>query len=204
MKLNCVLVFVGPALVTTKDAGDAVTLLQSLAGSTFDSSQLVLTACMGYPNVNEARLQGLRNKHRPAIIAAVEERSNGLRALRLRDSQGLASKLYGFKEGTNKTDQMADKHTNGDLSRTNSSSANSDAEVDSAPDLQEQVSFYFFFSYLIYLVVSKLSIVKPLVCMSTILPCFCCNLKQVDIHLTVMPNFISAVLLITRFDYISI
>jgi hypothetical protein len=32
--------------VTTKDAGDAVTLLQSLAGSTFDSSQLVLTACM--------------------------------------------------------------------------------------------------------------------------------------------------------------
>ncbi|KAK8950336.1 hypothetical protein KSP40_PGU011837 [Platanthera guangdongensis] len=34
----------GPALVTTKDAGDAVTLLQSLTGSTFDSSQLVLTA----------------------------------------------------------------------------------------------------------------------------------------------------------------
>ncbi|KAG8096457.1 hypothetical protein GUJ93_ZPchr0013g34091 [Zizania palustris] len=33
----------GPALVTTKDAGDAITLLQSLAGSTFDSSQLVLT-----------------------------------------------------------------------------------------------------------------------------------------------------------------
>jgi hypothetical protein len=32
--------------VTTKDAGDAVTLLQSSAGSTFDSSHLVLTACM--------------------------------------------------------------------------------------------------------------------------------------------------------------
>ncbi|GKC32205.1 Rab-GTPase-TBC domain-containing protein [Tanacetum coccineum] len=32
----------GPALVTTKDAGDAVTLLQSLAGLTFDSIQLVL------------------------------------------------------------------------------------------------------------------------------------------------------------------
>uniref|UniRef100_A0A804MWB8 Exocyst complex component SEC5 n=1 Tax=Zea mays TaxID=4577 RepID=A0A804MWB8_MAIZE len=29
----------GPALVTTKDAGDAVTLLQSLAGSTFDKEQ---------------------------------------------------------------------------------------------------------------------------------------------------------------------
>ncbi|AQK56927.1 Ypt/Rab-GAP domain of gyp1p superfamily protein, partial [Zea mays] len=43
----------GPALVTTKDAGDAVTLLQSLAGSTFDSSQLDLTACMGYQAVEE-------------------------------------------------------------------------------------------------------------------------------------------------------
>lgn len=53
--------------MTTKDAGDAVTLLQSLAGSTFDSSQLVLTACMGYQAVGEARLQELRNKHRPSL-----------------------------------------------------------------------------------------------------------------------------------------
>jgi hypothetical protein len=53
--------------VTTKDAGDAVTLLQSLAGSTFDSSQLDLTACMGYQAVGEARLQELRNKHRPSL-----------------------------------------------------------------------------------------------------------------------------------------
>ncbi|KAL5569194.1 hypothetical protein UlMin_025769 [Ulmus minor] len=72
----------GPALVTTKDAGDAVTLLQSLAGSTFDSSQLVLTACMGYHNVHETRLQELRNKHRPAVIAAIEERLKGLSAWR--------------------------------------------------------------------------------------------------------------------------
>ncbi|KAE8702569.1 putative plastid-lipid-associated protein 12 [Hibiscus syriacus] len=48
--------FYGPALLTTKDAGDAVTLLQSLVSSTFDSSQLVLTACMGYQNVNEQAL----------------------------------------------------------------------------------------------------------------------------------------------------
>ena len=47
---------VGPALVTTKDAGDAVTLLQSLAGSTFDSNQLVFTACMSYQNFSEERL----------------------------------------------------------------------------------------------------------------------------------------------------
>lgn len=145
----------GPALVTTKDAGDAVTLLQSLTGSTFDSSQLVLTACMGYQNVNEKRLQELRNKHRAAVIAAVEERSKGLRAWR--DSQGLASKLYGFKHdpklmlaGTDKVEGSVDKTANGDLSRSNSDSVNADGivisltgdlEIDSGPDLQEQVLY---------------------------------------------------------------
>ncbi|KAI8029242.1 TBC1 domain family member 9 [Camellia lanceoleosa] len=143
----------GPALVTTKDAGDAVTLLQSLAGSTFDSSQLVLTACMGYQNVNEVRLQELRNKHRPAVRAAVEERTKGLRAWR--DSQGLASKLYSFKHDpgsimieTNKSNQLADTQTNGYISHMEAGSANmdeylekltGDAEIDSVPDLQEQV-----------------------------------------------------------------
>ncbi|GAB4854888.1 hypothetical protein Ancab_023474 [Ancistrocladus abbreviatus] len=87
----------GPALVTTKDAGDAVTLLQSLAGSTFDSSQLVFTACMGYQNVSEAKLRELRAKHRPAVIAAIEERSRGLQGWK--NSRSLASKLYSFKQG---------------------------------------------------------------------------------------------------------
>ncbi|KAI7751215.1 hypothetical protein M8C21_021284 [Ambrosia artemisiifolia] len=126
----------GPALVTTKDAGDAVTLLQSLAGSTFDSSQLVLTACMGYQNVNEERLQELRNKHRPAVEAALEERTKGLNMWR--DSQGLASKLYGFKE--NKTEN---KITNGGLSRMSSETSSVDElclEVNSVPDLPEQVA----------------------------------------------------------------
>ncbi|KAK1409531.1 hypothetical protein QVD17_36057 [Tagetes erecta] len=132
----------GPALVTTKDAGDAITLLQSLAGSTFDSSQLVLTACMGYPNVTEERLQELRNKHRPAVEAVLEERSKGLNMWR--DSQGLASKLYGFKE--NKTES---KITNGELSRMNSESSSTDescmgmsgdSEISSVPDLQEQIA----------------------------------------------------------------
>ncbi|KAI7752698.1 hypothetical protein M8C21_029231 [Ambrosia artemisiifolia] len=133
----------GPALVTTKDAGDAVTLLQSLAGSTFDSSQLVLTACMGYPNVYEERLQELRNKHRPAVEAALEERSKGLKTWR--DSQGLAYKLYGFKE--NKTES---KLTNGGISRINSESSSTDescmgvpgdSEINPAPDLQEQMAW---------------------------------------------------------------
>ncbi|WCJ19429.1 Ypt/Rab-GAP domain of gyp1p superfamily protein [Euphorbia peplus] len=130
----------GPALVTTKDAGDAVTLLQSLAGSTFDSSQLVLTACMGYQNVNETRLQELRNKHRASVIATIEERIKGLQAWR--DTKGLASKLYNFKHDADS------KQSNGDLSRSESGSTNADdvlisltedMETDSVPDLQEQV-----------------------------------------------------------------
>uniref|UniRef100_A0A0V0IW90 Putative ecotropic viral integration site 5 protein-like n=1 Tax=Solanum chacoense TaxID=4108 RepID=A0A0V0IW90_SOLCH len=145
----------GPALVTTKDAGDAVTLLQSLTGSTFDSSQLVLTACMGYQNVNEARLEVLRNKHRPAVKAALEERSIGLRVLR--NPQGLVSKLYSFKHdsgsailGATKTDQKVDAETNSDASQTDSASANMDelymglngsVEIDSVPELQEQVGW---------------------------------------------------------------
>lgn len=132
---------VGPALVTTKDAGDAVTLLQSLAGSTFDSSQLVLTACMGYQNINEVRLQELRNKHRPAVIAAIEERSKGLKALR--DAKGLVSKLF---------EQSNNAQVLGNLSRTESGSTNADeilisltgeGEIDSAPDLPEQVNSVF-------------------------------------------------------------
>ncbi|XP_019196689.1 PREDICTED: rab GTPase-activating protein 1 isoform X3 [Ipomoea nil] len=139
----------GPALVTTKDAGDAVTLLQSLAGSTFDSSQLVLTACMGYQNVTESRLQELRNKHRPSVKAALEERSNGLKVWR--DSQGLASKLYGFNQdpasvaGTNKTDQAFNRDSNGNMGPSSANvdglyeSVNKNMETDSGTDLQEQV-----------------------------------------------------------------
>ncbi|PIN16725.1 Ypt/Rab GTPase activating protein [Handroanthus impetiginosus] len=141
----------GPALVTTKDAGDAVTLLQSLAGSTFDSSQLVLTACMAYQNVHEARLQELRNKHRPTVMAALEERSKGVRASK--DSRALASKFYSFKSnpsliivGNDKPEQM-DSPMNGDT-HSDSSSVNADdlyvglngtLEIDSAKDLEEQV-----------------------------------------------------------------
>ncbi|CAN1237713.1 TBC1 domain family member 8B [Linum grandiflorum] len=136
----------GPALVTTKDAGDAVTLLQSLASSTFDSSQLVLTASMGFQNVNEARLRELSDKHRPAVMAALEERTKGIQAWR--DSKGLASKLYNFKHDPKSMLVEGRTQTSGDLSRSESGSTNSDdvlisltenGEMDSAPDLQEQV-----------------------------------------------------------------
>ncbi|TYG85042.1 hypothetical protein ES288_A13G021300v1 [Gossypium darwinii] len=112
--------FYGPELLTTKDAGDAVTLLQSLASSTFDSSQLVLSACMGYENVNEQVLLELREKHRSVVKAAVDERLRGLQIWR--ESQGRASKLYGFKH-----DSMSA------LRKTR------DAKLDSVPDLQQQV-----------------------------------------------------------------
>ncbi|KAL6614210.1 hypothetical protein ACP70R_036480 [Stipagrostis hirtigluma subsp. patula] len=138
----------GPALVTTKDAGDAVTLLQSLAGSTFDSSQLVLTACMGYQAVGESRLQELRNKHRPSVISSMEQRAKGLRAWR--DTNGLASKLYNFKRDTKPlvslSEQLNDP-TDGDRNQeTNSGNMDNmyhgltvNNEIDSLPDPKDQV-----------------------------------------------------------------
>jgi len=142
-------------MVTTKDAGDAITLLQSLAGSTFDSSQLVLTACMGYQAVNEIGLQELRDKHRPEILAAMEERSKGLAVT---DCKGLASKLYSFKHDSvsllpekNSKEVKGDTCANGDCNLFESEQANFegylngqmvDVELDSVPDLQEQVILF--------------------------------------------------------------
>ncbi|XP_044473013.1 ecotropic viral integration site 5 protein homolog isoform X4 [Mangifera indica] len=142
----------GPALVTTKDAGDAITLLQSLAGSTFDSSQLVLTACMGYLTVTEAKLQELREKHRPAVLVVVEERSKGSRVWK--DPKGVASKLYSFKhdresviEKNKTTEELGgalarrESHTKTPSSTLDDllSEATINSELDSLPDLQEQV-----------------------------------------------------------------
>ncbi|CAH9127083.1 unnamed protein product [Cuscuta epithymum] len=143
----------GPAIVTTNDAGDAITLLQSLAGSTFDSSQLVLTACMGFLNVTEDRLQELREKHRPSVISTLEERSKGCGALK--DSKSLATKLYSFKHDSQLRMKQAklkedpgDRIIDSDISHSRASSTNledflnsmtSDSEADSIPDLQEQI-----------------------------------------------------------------
>uniref|UniRef100_A0A0D3G8Q7 Rab-GAP TBC domain-containing protein n=2 Tax=Oryza TaxID=4527 RepID=A0A0D3G8Q7_9ORYZ len=143
--------FYGPALVTTKDAGDAVTLLQSLAGSTFDSSQLVLTARMGYQSVDETGLQELRNKHRPSVLSSMEERAKGLGAL---DTNGLASKLYNFKHDpeplvsiSDSQDQMSDV---GDGDANQSDSGNMDdmyggltvsSEIEALPDPKDQISW---------------------------------------------------------------
>ncbi|KAF8042447.1 hypothetical protein BT93_A0926 [Corymbia citriodora subsp. variegata] len=142
----------GPAIVTTKDAGDAITLLQSLAGSTFDSSQLVLTACMGFLAITEAQLHKLREKHRPSVLEVVEERSKKGRVWK--DSKGLATKLYSFKHDTSSlvketksTERPEDVAADADTSHLENSSHLEnllgglavDSEVDSLPDLQDQV-----------------------------------------------------------------
>lgn len=128
--------------MTTKDAGDAITLLQSLAGSTFDSSQLVLTACMGYQSVNEAKLQELREKYRPVVVNAMKERSRGLK-----DSKCLASQLYSFKYDLGSlpferksTEGSPDRHIVGHKPSNLKGFSNSDAEL----DLKEQVTFMLF------------------------------------------------------------
>ncbi|KAJ4903894.1 Ypt/Rab-GAP domain of gyp1p superfamily protein [Raphanus sativus] len=133
--------FYGPTLITTKDAGDAITLLQSMTGSTFDNSQLVFTACMGYQDVNESRLQELRSKHRPAVMAALEERLKGLQAWR--DSKDPKSVLLNFSK--------ASLSSNWSLSRSESGSSNADdvlisltlngdgGDIDCFQDLQGQV-----------------------------------------------------------------
>ncbi|EOA29375.1 hypothetical protein CARUB_v10025662mg [Capsella rubella] len=140
--------FYGPALVTTKDTGDAVTLLQSMTGSTFDSSQLVFTASMGYQNVNESRLQELRSKHRPTVIAAYEERLKDLQAWR--DSKDQASKLRSSKQDPKSVlvDSSKASLSNGSLSRSESGSSYADevfisltgnGDIDCFQDLQQQV-----------------------------------------------------------------
>ncbi|KAK4749347.1 hypothetical protein SAY87_026796 [Trapa incisa] len=137
----------GPAIVTTKDAGDAITLLQSLAGSTFDSSQLVLTASMGFMAVTEARLQELREKHRPTILELIEERTR--KGQGWKDSKGIALRLYSFKHGR---ETVADERKHKEescvkcvgedrllSSNLDEFSVDGDAEVDSVTDVQEQV-----------------------------------------------------------------
>uniref|UniRef100_A0A453IBY5 Rab-GAP TBC domain-containing protein n=1 Tax=Aegilops tauschii subsp. strangulata TaxID=200361 RepID=A0A453IBY5_AEGTS len=140
----------GPALVTTKDAGDAITLLQSLAGSTFDSSQLVLTACMGFQSVKEMGLRELREKHRPEIIAAMEERSKDRKSWK--DKKGLATKLYSFKHDPSSVCPQVDSKEGADGLQVNGDSGSTtlgsyltgsalENELDEGIDLQDQVKW---------------------------------------------------------------
>jgi hypothetical protein len=68
-------VFSAGKLMLQRDTGDAVAMLQSMGEATFDSSQLVLAACLGFSDVHEDRLEQLRNQHRPSVLSALHERS---------------------------------------------------------------------------------------------------------------------------------
>ncbi|KAK9100175.1 hypothetical protein Scep_023605 [Stephania cephalantha] len=144
-----------PTLVTTKDAGNAVTLLQSLSSSTFDNSQLVLTACMGYQVVTEARLRESRHKHMPLVRSVIEERSKGLNAWK--DTQELAYKLYTLKQdhvtvkSESSATELSGMQRNGDAPLLESEYADmeffgsikGDLVVDSVADLKEHVNTSF-------------------------------------------------------------
>ncbi|KAJ0735903.1 putative Rab-GTPase-TBC domain-containing protein [Helianthus annuus] len=142
----------GPELGNAMDAGDAIILLQSLLGSTFDSSNLVVTACISFMDVTEDTLQQLRAKHRPDVIAAVEERLKGEHLKK--SSKGLANKLYSFKhEREPLTRELSikpggrDKRLDKDSSDLMSPLKRDEpfntepinAEVDSLPEIQDQV-----------------------------------------------------------------
>lgn len=118
---------------------------------------------MGYLAVTEARLQELREKHRPAVLVVVEERSKRGRVWK--DSKGLASKLYSFKHdaGSVLEEKRATEgcvNPNADRKGTHEPrSSNLDellcgitveSEADSVPDLQEQVALFYLFKEVVF------------------------------------------------------
>lgn len=109
---------------------------------------------MGFLAITEARLHKLREKYRPSVLEVVEERSKKGRVWK--DSKGLAMKLYSFKhhssslvKETISTGRPEDVAADADASDLENSSCLEDLigglavdlEVDSLPDLQEQVLF---------------------------------------------------------------
>lgn len=98
---------------------------------------------MGYLSTNEARLEELRERHRPAVLEIAEERIQKGRVWK--DKKGLASKLYSFKHEGSILDEHKSTHgenLDGDESRANPDGENVCSELDSLPDLQEQVNLF--------------------------------------------------------------
>ena len=125
-----------------RDTGDAVAMLQSMGESTFDSSQLVLSACLGFQVIQEKLLHELRIQHRPAVLAALHERSMELHLWRT--ANGIGSKHTNGVVTPVKTSLIITE--NGTLRRSRDSalqgSETEDLEEDEETesiDLQEQV-----------------------------------------------------------------
>lgn len=110
-----------------------------------------MTACISFSNVTEDILQNLRNKHRPDVVAAVQERIKGQPARK--SSKQLATKLYSFKHEREspmrelsikkvKTDKNVDKDILDLMSPLKQDGPPNNplaTDVDSLPDLQDQV-----------------------------------------------------------------
>jgi len=107
---------------------------------------------MGYPAVTEARLNELRDKHLPSVLVVIEERSMKGRALK--DSKGIATKLYSFKHDrgsrveerktTEESVAVADASVQLESHSSNLNemlnSLNVDSELEALPDPQDQVA----------------------------------------------------------------
>jgi hypothetical protein len=114
---------------------------------------------MGFQSVKEMGLRELRKKHRPEIIAAMEERSKDRNSWK--DKKGLATKLYSFKHDLSSVCPQVDSKEGADGLQVNGDSGSTtlenyltssalENELDEGIDLQEQVkkisSTDFFFS----------------------------------------------------------
>lgn len=110
---------------------------------------------MGFLTITEDRLQELRQKHRPSVVSTFKERAKGCKSFK--DPKGLATKLYSFKHDRgpiakeNETEAGLNDNDLGEIPNLDSQSASLDeflkgmtidSEVDSLPDLQEQVICY--------------------------------------------------------------
>ncbi|KAJ7556846.1 hypothetical protein O6H91_05G101000 [Diphasiastrum complanatum] len=91
-----------PAIISSHDAEDVIQIVQSRASMTFDSSQLVFTACMGFSAIDEPKLHELRMKHRPSILSNPLESSLGGRFWK--SLRGVISKKVSSRFGD---DQLA-------------------------------------------------------------------------------------------------
>ncbi|XP_002968609.2 EVI5-like protein [Selaginella moellendorffii] len=129
-----------PALLASRDAGDCISVMQTVTGATFDSSQLVLTACMGFQKIE--RLEALRTKYRPIVLATLDERAAELRLWR--SSQGalvkkLSRKLSSLNTSTKEITTAEIIAESGDIEEIDEE----DEEIDEKDpaDLEEQVAW---------------------------------------------------------------
>ncbi|XP_024359488.1 uncharacterized protein [Physcomitrium patens] len=66
-----------------RDNEGVLSLLQSMGETAFDSNELIILACTEFRMIDDEKLEKLRSKHRPALIASLHQRSLDLRQWRI-------------------------------------------------------------------------------------------------------------------------